>query len=612
LGARARTHALVSLAGLGAVAGLAGPAAAGAAVTPGRSIETSLGSNMVILNGYPKNEDVRLEIVRNDVVVGSARYAHNDGETITVNHVGGNDCFDAPVTPDLLPGDTVRTIDKAGVIDSETLRDVDMNFPVTVDKDPITQAPTGTITVTGHARSTPDAPIVAGDLLEIRLIKAAGRPDWDATGRKDLRGDARQLTSGSTFDPATGEFVHVFDVGVADAQDFLDHPGDATLLWSGGEVGAPLLVTSDETVEAPGCPPLAKTAMTDITPTVLNVANTGTNLTVSGAAGPANEVDGVGVSVNGGPAHAATLSPANNGLLQTWTVAVPADEVDALADGDVVVTATFTGAAAPGQPQTRTLTKDRAAPAAPSAFPGSGTYTNAQSVALNPAPGTTVYFTNDGSTPTTSSTRYAAPINVTTSQTIRAVAVDGAGNRGAVQTLVYTIAAPAPAGGAQPVATPAIVSQVPVAGATGLAAAPAAAAAGASAPAAAPATTATTGGQAVQGIQASPLAVRNLALAQRISLRRLRAQGLRLSMRVPSGANVVRVAVHRARNGRKTGPALFVGYRTPAAAGQFRATLRDRSMLRRLKAGRYVVEVRPGASRSALGAAAARAFRVTR
>jgi hypothetical protein len=586
LSSRARTRALVSLAGVGVAAALAAPEIAGAAVTPGRSIEAALGSNMVILGGYP-DEDVRLDVVRNGVVVGTARHRHNDEATITINHTGEGDCFEGPVTPDLLPGDTLRTTDKAGVVDSETLRDVDLDFPVSVDTDPVTGEPTGTITVTGHARSTPDASIAAADLLEIRLNKAQKRPDWGATGRKDLRGDPRQLTNGSTFDAATGEFVHVFDVGVTDATDFRDHPGEATLLWSaGGGVDPPILVTADEAVEAPGCPPLAKTAMTDVTPEVLNVANTGSGLTVSGAAGPASEVDGVVVSVNGGPVHAATLSPAANGLLQTWTVPIPADEVDALADGDIVVTATFTGAAAPTGAQTRIVHKDRAVPAAPGAFPGSGMYTGAQSVVFNPAPGTTVYFTNDGSTPTASSTRYTGPVSVTATQTLKAVAVDAAGNASPVRTLEYTILAPT------------IVQQLPVAGvltgATGTTAPP------------------LTGGQDVRGARATSLAVRDLTVAPRIATGRLRAQGLRLSLRAPRGANVVRVAVYRARGGRRVGPALIVSYRVPAAGGRLRTTLASRSLLRRLTPGQYVVEARAGTSRSALGSTAVRPFRVTR
>jgi hypothetical protein len=116
----------------------------------------------------------------------------------------------------------------------------------------------------------------------------------------------------------------------------------------------------------------------------------------------------------------------------------------------------------------------------------------------------------------------------------------------------------------------------------------------------------------VQGTQSRALAVSNLALARRISISRVRERGLRLSMTVAAGTKVVRVAVYGARNGRKRGPALATVFRTPARAGRFAVTLRDRALRRRLRAGQYIVEVRPGTSRPALGVTARRAFRVTR
>jgi hypothetical protein len=167
-------------------------------------------------------------------------------------------------------------------------------------------------------------------------------------------------------------------------------------------------------------------------------------------------------------------------------------------------------------------------------------------------------------------------------------------NDGCPVTTPAPVVVPGPAPPAQ-VVERTVVQNLPLAGAA-VAAAPAAGAAP---------------DLAVQGTQAQSLAVTNLSLAQRISITRLRAQGLRLSMRVPNGARVVRIAVHRARNGQKTGRALFAGYRN-VTAGQFRATIRDRSLLGRLGAGQYVVEVRAGASRSALAFASRRGFRVNR
>jgi len=118
-------------------------------------------------------------------------------------------------------------------------------------------------------------------------------------------------------------------------------------------------------------------------------------------------------------------------------------------------------------------------------------------------------------------------------------------------------------------------------------------------------------GQGVLGTQASALRVSNLSLARRISRARLRAQGLRLSMRVPQGTNTLRIAVYKARNGQRTGSALLRTSRTPRA-GLYRVTLRNRSLLRKLRAGSYVVEVRAGRSAASLGTVRRIGFTVTR
>ena len=119
-------------------------------------------------------------------------------------------------------------------------------------------------------------------------------------------------------------------------------------------------------------------------------------------------------------------------------------------------------------------------------------------------------------------------------------------------------------------------------------------------------------GVQVKGVTASsPLAVSNLSLSRRISISRLRLQGLRASMRVQEGTNVVRIAIYKARNGQKTGRALYTTTRTPTKAGLFRVSLRS-GKLAHLRAGSYVMEVRAGASASTLGSARRITFAVTR
>lgn len=94
-------------------------------------------------------------------------------------------------------------------------------------------------------------------------------------------------------------------------------------------------------------------------------------------------------------------------------------------------------------------------PPVSSATPPGGVYTTSQSVVLSSnAPGSTIYYTTDGTTPTFSSAAYSSPIAVTSSKTIQFFAVDPVGNVEAVHSATYTIndfVAPAttasPAGG---------------------------------------------------------------------------------------------------------------------------------------------------------------------
>jgi hypothetical protein len=74
---------------------------------------------------------------------------------------------------------------------------------------------------------------------------------------------------------------------------------------------------------------------------------------------------------------------------------------------------------------------------------------------------------------------------------------------------------------------------------------------------------------------------------------------------------VVRFAIYKARNGQKTGRALYTTTRTPTHAGLLRFSLRS-AKLAKLKPGQYVTEVRAGRSAASLGAVRKFAFTVTR
>jgi sugar lactone lactonase YvrE len=87
-----------------------------------------------------------------------------------------------------------------------------------------------------------------------------------------------------------------------------------------------------------------------------------------------------------------------------------------------------------------TETQPVAVAATPTYSPAAGTYTSMQTVTIfDTTPGATIYYTTNGTAPTTSSTVYSNPIIVSSSETIEAIATASGYSNSAVASATYTI-----------------------------------------------------------------------------------------------------------------------------------------------------------------------------
>jgi hypothetical protein len=242
---------LRAAAATGAVVVAAMPVLSADAVpTGGRSHEVFTQSNLIALNGYPANTEVRVEVVRRGEVLGFATKTSDAEGIIEMNHDGaaGGDCFESPTSPDVRAGDRIRTqILPGGATDTSVVRGVRINrvrFGVPNAR---------SITVSGRVilGNGPAAVNRATDILELRINKDT---NWAGTGRSDNRENINRSIN------RDGTWRHVMNGSRADVRQ-ARASSEIFLEWSANtEAFPPELTVFDFGNPEPlaGCPPLQR------------------------------------------------------------------------------------------------------------------------------------------------------------------------------------------------------------------------------------------------------------------------------------------------------------------------------------------------------------------
>jgi hypothetical protein len=228
---RRRLRAVVAA---GAMVAVAMPVfSSDAAVGGKRTIEVTTGSDLVILTGYPPSTKVTIKVFRKGEVVGFATKRTKADGTIELNHSGGaaRDCFESPTTPDLRPGDSIRTrIHSNGVRDSSIVRGVFIDDVV---------RGANSITASGHVRlEGRTAVIPVTDILELRARTDGADPRVDIGLDVNPDGTWEHEITGLTANQAAN--------------------AEMVLEWSKQKADELTVAEAGVTAQSlPGCPPLA-------------------------------------------------------------------------------------------------------------------------------------------------------------------------------------------------------------------------------------------------------------------------------------------------------------------------------------------------------------------
>ena len=256
---------------------------------------------------------------------------------------------------------------------------------------------------------------------------------------------AQPFTAAPTFSPAGGPYAGAQTVTISDATagtTIYYTTNGTTPTTSSTMYSSPIAVSASETVEAIA----VATGYTNST--VATAAYTiGATLpapTLSLAAGSYTTAQTVTIS---DATAGTTIYYTTNGTMPNTSSTVYSAPVTVSASETLEAIAVETGYL--NSPAASAAYTINPVLPAPSFSPTAGTYTTAQTVTISDATaGTTIYYTTNGTMPTTSSTVYSAPVTVSVSETLEAIAVETGYTNSAAGAAVYTIstatALPAP------------------------------------------------------------------------------------------------------------------------------------------------------------------------
>ncbi len=247
--------------------------------------------------------------------------------------------------------------------------------------------------------------------------------------------------SAPTFSPAAGTYSTVQTVAISTvtpgATIYYTTNG-ATPTTSSPVYSVPITVSASETVKAVSIATGYTLSVVSSGAYTINFAPAATPLFSPGA-GTYGSVQTVTIST---ATPAGTVYYTTNGSTPTTGSAVYSGPVTVSATETVQAIAIASGYSVSGT-GAAAYTINLPPAATPTFSPGTGSYNAAQAVTINSAtPGVTIYYTTNGSTPTTGSAVYSGPITVSTTETVEAIAVAAGRSNSPAASAAYTLNIP--------------------------------------------------------------------------------------------------------------------------------------------------------------------------
>jgi hypothetical protein len=298
----------------------------------------------------------------------------------------------------------------------------------------------GTAPTTSSTKYT--GPIMVSSTEKLEAIAAASGDSNSAVASAAYTITPLPVASTPAFSPSAGTYSSAQSVTISDATSgaAIYYTADGTIpTTSSTQYTAPITVSSTETLQAVAVAP------GDTNSAVASAVYT-VNSSLPVASTPAfSPAPGTYSS-----AQSVTISDATSDAIIYYTTNGTAPTTSSTEyTGPITVLSTETLeaiAAAPGNNNSGaayapyTITSSLPSAATPAFAPAAGAYTSAQSVAISDTTtGTTIYYTTNGTVPTTSSTKYTGTVTVSSTETLEAIAVAQGAANSAVASAAYTI-----------------------------------------------------------------------------------------------------------------------------------------------------------------------------